>query len=176
MALSAILMVLSLLDSPEQPFPLWGKVLGVLLCLRPIEGDLVHGNVNLFILFLVVAGLVAFCSKRDWLAGMALGLAIACKITPALFVPYFLWKRAWKALAATILGTVIFTWIGFFVVRIPLAYVLALDSFSLGPFGTVHGFNLGLYGCWLAMAADLIIRGIFFTARFAHGGWQHQRV
>ena len=111
MAVLALHWVLSLLDVSERPFPWWGKLLAVLLCLRPIEGDLVHGNVNLFILFLVVAGLVAFCAKRDWLAGLTIGLAIACKITPALFLPYFLWKRAWTALAATLLGTAIFTWI-----------------------------------------------------------------
>jgi putative MATE family efflux protein len=71
---------------------------------------------------------------------------------------------------------VLFTWIGFFVVRIPLAYSLALDEFSLGPLGTMTGLGLGLYGCWLAMSADLVIRGVFFMARFIHGAWQRQRV
>ncbi len=108
----AIYWLLSLLDRPERPFPLWGKMLAVLLSLRPIQGDLTHGNVNLFILFLVVACLAAFTYRRDWLAGLALALAIACKITPALFVPYFLWKRAWKTLAATSVGLALF----FFVV------------------------------------------------------------
>jgi len=79
---------------------------------------------------------------------------------------------------------VLFTWIGFFVVRIPLAYALALGDFSitidfppiywvLGPF---TGWKMGLYGCWLAMIADLVLRGVFFLARFAHGAWQKQRV
>jgi putative MATE family efflux protein len=71
---------------------------------------------------------------------------------------------------------VLFTWIGFFVVRIPLAYFLALDEFSLGPFGTIRGLGMGLYGCWLAMSADLVIRGVFFMARFIHGAWQRQKV
>jgi putative MATE family efflux protein len=71
---------------------------------------------------------------------------------------------------------VMFTWVGFFVVRIPLAYYLALDSFSLGPLGSFTGLGLGLYGCWLAMSADLVIRGVFFMARFAHGAWQRQKV
>jgi hypothetical protein len=110
MAVVSVHWVLKLLDRPDRPFPWWGKVLAVLLCLRPIEGDLVHGNVNLFILFLVVAALVCFCGRRDVLAGLLLGLAISCKITPALFVPYLLWKRAWKAFAATVVGSVLFTW------------------------------------------------------------------
>jgi hypothetical protein len=108
MALAAICIVLSLLDSAERPFPVWGKALAVLLSLRPIEGDLVHGNVNLLILFLVAASLHAFCRRRDALAGMLLALGIACKLTPALFLLYFLWKRAWTTLLASCAGLVVF--------------------------------------------------------------------
>ncbi len=71
---------------------------------------------------------------------------------------------------------VIFTWIGFFVVRIPLAYWLALPEVDLGSLGTWPGCNLGLYGCWLAMTADLCVRGVFFFWRFVQGAWQKQRV
>ena len=111
MAVLSLHWVLKLLDRGERPFPWWARVLTVLLCLRPIAGDLVHGNVNLFILFLVVGALVSFCRRRDLLAGMLLGLAIACKVTPALFVPYFLWKRAWKTLAGTAVGIALFVWV-----------------------------------------------------------------
>ncbi len=109
LALAAIWGVLSLLDSPEREFPLWGKALAVLACLRPIEGDLVHGNVNLFLLALVVGCLFAFVRRRDGLAGWLLGLAIACKLTPALLLGYFLWKRAWHAAAATLASLLTFT-------------------------------------------------------------------
>jgi putative MATE family efflux protein len=57
---------------------------------------------------------------------------------------------------------VLFTWIGFFVVRLPLAYLL-----------TRPDFGLGLFGAWLAMAADIIVRGAFFLWRFAGGRWKH---
>jgi putative MATE family efflux protein len=60
---------------------------------------------------------------------------------------------------------VLFTWLGFFVVRIPLAYLLT------GPV-----VALGLLGAWLAMCADLVVRGVFFAWRFATGRWQHLRV
>ena len=78
------------------------------MCVRPIEGDLVHGNVNLLILFLVVMALGAFCRRRDGLAGLLLALSIACKLTPALFLPYLVWKRAWKTLAAAAVGLLLF--------------------------------------------------------------------
>ncbi|MBI1832576.1 MAG: DUF2029 domain-containing protein [Planctomycetes bacterium] len=109
MALAAIGIVLSLLHSAgEQSFPLWGQAIAVLLTLRPIEGDLVHGNINLLILFLLTAMFWAICQRRDGLAGMLLGLSIACKLTPALFLAYFIWKRAWTVLASAVASVAIF--------------------------------------------------------------------
>jgi hypothetical protein len=37
-----------------------------------------------------------------------MALAIACKVTPALFVAYFVWKRAWRALGGVGLGLALF--------------------------------------------------------------------
>lgn len=103
LALFAILGVWSLIELPS-----WAKVIAVLPTLRPIEGDLVHGNVNVLILFLIVMALLAFCRRRDGLAGFLLGLSIACKLTPALFLAYFLYKRAWTALAGATIGLIVF--------------------------------------------------------------------
>jgi putative MATE family efflux protein len=84
---------------------------------------------------------------------------------------------AMPALASTIVFTaalrgagdtrvpVLFTWVGFLAVRIPLAYLL-----------TAPALGLGLFGAWLAMAADLWVRGAFFLARFAGGRWKRARV
>lgn len=110
MALLAIHWCFRLVETPGRPFPAWAKALAVLVSLRPVAGDLTHGNVNLFILFLVVAALYAFHRRRQAAAGVVLALAIACKVTPALFVPYFLWKRAWKTLAGCTAGMVLFFW------------------------------------------------------------------
>jgi MATE family, multidrug efflux pump len=60
---------------------------------------------------------------------------------------------------------VLFTWVGFLAVRIPLAYLL-----------TDPAFGLGLFGAWLAMSADLYVRGAFFLWRFASGRWMLARV
>jgi putative MATE family efflux protein len=56
---------------------------------------------------------------------------------------------------------VLFTWVGFLLVRIPLAYLLTSEPIALG-----------LFGAWLAMAADLFVRGAFFWWRFAGGRWK----
>jgi hypothetical protein len=108
MALVSIYWVCRLVESKNRPFPTWAKVLMVLLALRPIMGDLSHGNVNLFILFILVAALYAFCQRQEFVAGLLLGLSITCKVTPALFVPYFVWKRAWWTLAGCAVGLILF--------------------------------------------------------------------
>jgi hypothetical protein len=111
MALLAIHWALLLVEGNGPRFPTWARVVAVLLGLRPIMSDLTHGNVNLFILFLVVAALYAYGRRRDWSAGLLLALAIACKVTPALFVPYLAWKRAWRTLAACAVGLGLFLWL-----------------------------------------------------------------
>lgn len=112
LTLLAFRWIFRLVEEKSHPFPLWAKCLTVVLSLRPIMSDLQHGNVNLFILFLIVAALTAYRLRRDVAAGLVLGLAIACKVTPALFVPYFLWKRSWKALAGCVAGLALFLWPG----------------------------------------------------------------
>jgi putative MATE family efflux protein len=67
---------------------------------------------------------------------------------------------------------VLFTWLGFFGIRLPLAYLLTLTVIDLGPLGQYRGFSLGLMGAWLAMFVDLLVRGLFFLARFRSGRWQ----
>jgi hypothetical protein len=108
MVLLSFYWVFHLVESKGAPFPPWAKGLTVLLSLRPIMGDLYHNNVNIFILFLLTGSLFAFCRGRRVTSGVILGLAIACKVTPALFIPYFLWKRAWGALIGCSLGLILF--------------------------------------------------------------------
>lgn len=68
---------------------------------------------------------------------------------------------------------VLFNWFGFLCVRIPLAYLLTRATVNLGPLGVVTGFDMGLYGAWIAMVTDIWVRGVFFVLRFAGGRWKH---
>jgi alpha-1,2-mannosyltransferase len=108
MTLLVFYWVFRLVAGAGPPFPPWAKVVTILLSLRPIMGDLYHNNVNIFILFLLTGSLFAFCRRRPITSGVILGLAIACKVTPALFIPYFLWKRAWRTLAGCTVGLILF--------------------------------------------------------------------
>jgi Na+-driven multidrug efflux pump len=71
---------------------------------------------------------------------------------------------------------VLFTWLGFFGLRIPLAYLFTAERLDLGPLGSVPGAGLGLIGAWVAMSIDVQVRGALVLARFASGRWQGQRV
>ncbi|MCS7046450.1 MAG: MATE family efflux transporter [Gemmataceae bacterium] len=71
---------------------------------------------------------------------------------------------------------VLFTWLGFFAVRIPLGYLLTRSAVVLGPLGELSGWDLGLLGAWWAMVADLFVRGAIYAWRFGRGAWKHQRV
>ena len=94
--------------SSGRTFSPWGEGVVLLLSLRPILSDLHHGNNNLIILALIVATLSAWRKGYDVLAGLALGLAITYKVTPALFVIYFAYRQSWRTVVSTCLGVGIF--------------------------------------------------------------------
>ena len=85
--LLALTWTFRLVEDPERPFPDRAKALAVLLSLKPIMGDLTHGNVNLVILFLCVAALYAYQNCFELGGEALLGLAIVCKVTPACSSP-----------------------------------------------------------------------------------------
>jgi hypothetical protein len=113
MAVWSMWMMFRMLERDGPAFPTWAKFTAVFLSLRPLIGDLHHGNVNILILFLVIASLYSYCNNRDVLCGVLLALAISCKVTPLLFVPYFLWKRQWRVLSGVAIG------LGLFLILIP---------------------------------------------------------
>jgi hypothetical protein len=122
-------------------FPGWARAVVVVLGLRPVMGDLSHGNVNLWILFLVVAALYAFHERQDFVAGIVMALAIACKVTPALFLPYFLWKRAWTMLIGMGIGLIL--------------WLVLVPGMFLGM-----QRNLQLFGSWYSsMVRPFVERG-----------------
>lgn len=110
LAVATILLVFRMVRRPGDvdPLPGWLQLAILALSFRPILSDLHHANNNLIIMFLVVLALTAWRKKYDVGAGLSLALAIAYKVTPGLFLIYLLWKRSWRASAATGLGLALF--------------------------------------------------------------------
>jgi hypothetical protein len=103
--------VVRVAENKGPPFPAWALLVILLLSGRVFISDLTHGNVNLLIGGLVVAALVGNFYKQDFLAGFSIGLAAILKVTPALFIPYYFYKRNWMSLAGSAAGLLVFGWI-----------------------------------------------------------------
>lgn len=94
-----------------RPLPGAAVALALGLSLWPIMGDLGHGNINIFVMFFLTAGLWAFVNGHDRACGTLLGLAAAVKVTPALFLIYFAYKRQWRVVGWFILAGAVFTFL-----------------------------------------------------------------
>jgi hypothetical protein len=148
---------------PGTRYPLYGAVAACLLSLHPILGDLSHGNVNIFIGFLLFAALECFRRSWDCATGLLIGLAVACKITPMLFIPYFGWKMVWSAWTAwggkrSVPGG---AWNGGG--KVVAAIVLGLGMWLAVVPGAVLGFqrNFELTESWfMTMAKPFLVDGI----------------
>jgi hypothetical protein len=103
-----------------------------------VIGDIQHGNTNGFVLGLLVLHVWLYRRGQDWWAGGALAVAVCIKMTPALFVLYWLYQRNWKLLGGTVLGGLILA--------------VGLPAVVLGPERYIE-----LTGTWLE---NLIIPGL----------------
>jgi len=81
----------------------------------PVMVDLQEGQVNFVALLPLVAALVVAqgdTPRSDSIAGALIGLAAVVKVTPIIFVAYFIWKRRWRVPVGALAGLVA----GFFIV------------------------------------------------------------
>ncbi|MFO7839802.1 MAG: glycosyltransferase family 87 protein [Desulfosalsimonadaceae bacterium] len=93
------------------PLPDWALFLLLVLSMRVFMSDLTHGNINLIIGGLIVCAMLCSYHQKDFLSGLSIGLATVLKVTPALFIPYFLYKRKWTSLAGSFAGIALFCWL-----------------------------------------------------------------
>jgi hypothetical protein len=78
----------------------------VALSLQFTLNDLDDGGPHLILLGILTCGVYAIWVGREWVGAVLFGLGIALKITPALFVLLFLWKRQWRVAFYTVLATI----------------------------------------------------------------------
>lgn len=96
-----VLMTVAVVNHDGRRMPEWVALLAFLASANFIVADFQHGNTNVFVAAAVVGHCYAWRRGHDFLAGVVLALAICLKLTPALFVLYWLWQREWKLLAYT---------------------------------------------------------------------------
>ncbi|AKE40292.1 hypothetical membrane protein [Corynebacterium kutscheri] len=94
-------------DSPKL-LALW--LMPILLLFEPVRQTLSFGQINIMLMALVIADTIA--PRPSWarpFQGALIGLAAAIKLTPAVFVLFFLFRCQWKACAATIVSFLFYT-------------------------------------------------------------------
>jgi alpha-1,2-mannosyltransferase len=79
--------------------------------LEPIRANFDFGQINVVLMTLVIADCVP--RRTPWPRGLLLGVAIALKLTPAVFLLYFLLRRDTRALLVTAASAVVATLAGF---------------------------------------------------------------
>lgn len=95
-------------------YPQWLIALILSLNLEPLRHSLYLGQFDLLILFCIAIAYWAYTARRDVLAGCSLGLATMIKVSPALLILYFLYKRQYRiflSAACTIVLLALLSWI-----------------------------------------------------------------
>jgi hypothetical protein len=69
----------------------------------PVSDSFNEGQVSILLGTLAVAAVFALQRGHPRVAGVCLGLGVAIKLTPALLLPYFAWRRQWSSLLAATL-------------------------------------------------------------------------
>ena len=82
----------------------------------------------------------------------------------------FLLPSTFRA-ASDVKFTLFVSMISMWVLRVALAYVLALDSVTIFKLITIPGLGLGIKGVWLAMFLDWILRSTLYFIRYIRGRW-----
>lgn len=110
-----------------------GVALTAALWLEPVRETIGFGQINLILMALVAADCLV--DKPRWPRGLLTGMAAAIKLTPAVFVLYFLIRRDARATMVTIISGALATAAGFAVLpRESLRY-------WFGGFGSVAGIS-----------------------------------
>jgi alpha-1,2-mannosyltransferase len=82
-----------------------------LVYLEPIHSNFDFGQINVVLMTLVIADCVP--RRTPWPRGILLGLAIALKLTPAVFLLFFLLRRDTRTLVTAAVSVVVATLLGF---------------------------------------------------------------
>ena len=123
-----------LAEEEPPPFAAAATLVPVLMTVRLFQEHLQHTQVNLYLFLLVLLAFHLFRRRRDAWGGLALAAAASAKAVPIVFLPYLLYKRAWRAAA----------WTAAFLVVLNVALPLA----AFGPARTAQHWRM-----WRGIAA-----------------------
>jgi alpha-1,2-mannosyltransferase len=93
---------------PRQPATAWQLTGAALLTVamfqtQPLVQTLAYGQVNVYLALLVLIDALVLLPKRSKWTGIGVGLALAIKLTPGIFLLYFLVNKQWRAMIVAVL-------------------------------------------------------------------------
>ncbi|MFO0865175.1 MAG: glycosyltransferase family 87 protein, partial [Gemmataceae bacterium] len=96
------------------------RIFGIVLFLmaaRHMLSPLENQSHDLLVFAACAIGIEMICRKREWAAGIWVGLGAALKCTPLLYAPIWVWQRRWAAVASMLIGGAAFTFLPDAIVR-----------------------------------------------------------
>ena len=81
------------------------SVIAIALAGQFILSDLADGGPHTILMGMLVGAVYAVWKGREKLGAIWFGLTIALKVTPGLFLPFFMWKRQWRLALYTAVAT-----------------------------------------------------------------------
>ncbi len=125
------------------------------LAVEPVRQTLSFGQINLILMGLVAADCLV--SRTRWPRGLLIGFAAAIKLTPVIFVLFFLARRQWRPMAVALAAFAAFGLLG---------WVLAPEDTAQYWFGAL--LDPGRVG-GLAYATNQSLRGVLHRFGLAEG-------
>lgn len=150
------------------------------MLLEPVRATIGFGQVNLLLMGLVT--LDCLIPRTRWPRGLLLGLAAAIKLTPAVFVLYFLVRRQYRAAAITVASFAGFSLVAFALIPADSTtywFSVLFDPGRIG--GATYAFNQcfqavleritpGHPSLWLALVAITLVPTVLAARRARASG------
>lgn len=123
-----------------------GLVGAIALGSWPVHFLLRQGQVDALTLVLMMLALLFAHRRRDHVAALLLAVAISIKMTPAVLVGYFLWKRRYRLAAESTLAALALIAAGFLVIGLDSAVLYTTRVLpALGAGGDAYWYNQSLH-------------------------------
>lgn len=131
-AAAIVVLLIRLIDRGRPTFLTVSVVIIVTLNFNPFYEALTIRAIEMLELLLVLMAYAWYRKGRDTACGVAIGLAAMAKYLPLIFLPYFVVKRKWRALAAAVAT----------IVPIAIATQLVLGWENSGTFHQLRGRSI----------------------------------
>jgi len=96
--LASLLIIYRVIGSPRRAEML--AVVAVLTTFFPLANTVFAGTMNSFLLLLLTGAWACWLRRRDVATGTLVGVAAIFKLFPLALLPYLVWRRHWKLVAA----------------------------------------------------------------------------